>query len=407
MSYLSQTSPPSDRAIAVRVVPAAERAIRQGHPWLFADSIKSVSHEGSAGDTAVIFDRKRRLMAVGLYDPDSPVRVRILHAGSAAKINEAWFEKKLKQAQSLREPLLAQKTTGYRLVHGENDGFGGMVIDRYAETAVFKLYSMAWVPHLATLISLLPEIIPIQSIVLRLSRNIQTPAKELGLQDGMVIWGTAVMQTVQFLENNLTFEADVIRGQKTGFFLDQRENREYVESLSQGRTVLNTFAYSGGFSLYALRGGATHVTSLDLSHPALEDAIHNVSLNPLPSEKHAILVGDAFEELAKLREQKKRFDMVIIDPPSFAKQKSEVTRALSAYRKLVKMGVQLVNRHGIFVMASCSSRIQAEPFFEMVHDAAWSVQRPLTEIKRTQHAIDHPITFKEAAYLKCLFAQVD
>ncbi|MEM7336254.1 MAG: class I SAM-dependent rRNA methyltransferase [Chloroflexota bacterium] len=406
MSILNQLPSPAERAIAVRIVPAAERAIRQGHPWLFEESIGSVSFEGKAGDTAVIFDRKKRFLAVGLYDPDSPVKVRILHAGSPAKINADWFKNKLDEAQAIRQPLLKKGTTGYRLIHGENDGFGGLVVDRYAETAVLKLYSLAWLPHLHTLVDLLPDVVPFERIVLRLSRNIQAQAGQLGLRDGMVVWGTAVNAPVQFLENNLIFEADVQHGQKTGFFLDQRENRERVEKLAKGRSVLNVFAYTGGFSLYALRGDATEVVSLDLSQPAINAAHRNVTLNPLPVERHSAIVADAFAGMTKLSEDRKRFDMVIIDPPSFAKKKSEVDRAMSAYRKLVRLGVKLVNRDGFFVMASCSSRIQAQPFFEIVHNAAWGAKRPLTEIERTQHALDHPITFKEAAYLKCLFAEV-
>lgn len=407
MSNLTQIQPPSDRAIAVRVHPAAERAIRSGHPWLFADSIREVSHNGRFGDTAVIFDRKKRFMAVGLYDPTSELRVRILQAGKPAKINPDWFVNQLKTASHIRAPLLNQNTTGYRLVHGENDQFGGMVIDRYADTAVIKLYSLAWFPHLATIVEALVALLPLRSVLLRLSRNIQADVQaEFGLQDGDVVWGTAVNAPVQFLENGLTFSADVINGQKTGFFLDQRDNRQKVGDLSKQKSVLNVFAYTGGFSLYALRGGASHVVSLDLSKPALEMAHENVLLNGFSAERHETAVGDAFDLMAEFKEQKRRFDVVVIDPPSFAKRKSEVNRAMSAYRKLVRLGVQLVHHRGTLVMASCSSRIQAEPFFELVHDAAWAGKRPLTELERTQHALDHPITFKEAAYLKCLFAEV-
>lgn len=405
MSDLSRIPPPSDRAVAIRVLPAAERAIRQGHPWLFADSVTRLSHNGRSGDTAVLFDRKNRLLAVGLYDPDSPLRVRILVHGHAAKLDSDWFAYKLQQAQEVRAPLLLTHTSGYRLVHGENDGFGGLVIDRYGDRAVIKLYSLAWIPHLTAVIQPLKQLLPLRSILLRLSRNIQKEAEDrFGLQDGMTIWGTAVAQPVPFLENGLRFEADIINGQKTGFFLDQRENRQQVELFSKQKRVLNVFAYSGGFSIYALRGGAKQVTSLDLSKPALEMSERHVLLNQFDPAKHDCLVGDAFEQLAQLQKQMREFDMVIIDPPSFAKQQSEVERALGAYGRLVELGVKLVRPDGLFVMASCSSRIGAETFFERVHNAAWRVGRPLTEIKQTGHPLDHPITFKEAAYLKCLFA---
>lgn len=406
MKQFDQIEPPSQKAVAVRMVPAAERKLRDGHPWLFADSITSVSHNGRFGDTAILFDRKNRLLGVGLYDPDSPIRVRLLHVGGAAQVGADLFRQKLANAIAIRAPLLQTNTTGYRLVHGENDGFGGLVIDRYGETAVFKLYSLAWLPHLPVLVEQFVDLLPLEAVVLRLSRNIAADVqREAGLQDGDVVWGTAVSPIVRFRENGLLFEADVVQGQKTGFFLDQRDNRRRVGEWASGRTVLNVFAYTGGFSLYALRGGATHAVSLDQSQPALDMAAQHVQLNGFDPAKHETMAGDAFQLMADLHAQKQRFEMVIIDPPSFAKRKSEVARALGAYRRLVQLGAQLLARDGVFVMASCSSRVEAEPFFELVHEAAVGVKRPLHEIERTQHAIDHPIIFPEAAYLKCLFAK--
>ena len=210
---------------------------------------------------------------------------------------------------------------------------------------------------------------------------------------------------VHFTENGLRFTADVIHGQKTGFFLDQRENRARAERLARGKTVLNLFAYSGGFSLYAARGGARSVASLDGSQPALAAAAQHFKLNPrLAHTPHELLRGDAFDILKKLRRDGRLFDMVIIDPPAFAKQQSETERALAAYRRLVRLGLGVLPPGGTLVMASCSSRVAADDFFQLVHETAREERRPLREIERTTHPIDHPVRFPEGAYLKCLFA---
>lgn len=393
---------PSEKRIAVRVTAAAERAIRAGHPWLFESSIQSVSFNGRAGDLAVIFDRHRRFLAIGLYDPDSPIRIRILHQGRPITINRAWFQQRIAVAVALRSELPANGTTGYRLIHGENDRLPGLVVDRYGDTLVLKLYTSAWLPHLQNVVAGIAAITQPHRIVLRLSRTVQKQ-ETFGLADGQLLWGLELEGHIHFQENGLWFTADVVQGQKTGFFLDQRENRARVEQLAQDKSVLNVFAYTGGFSLYAARGGARHVVSLDLSEPALAMAAHNFALNQVTTP-HELVVGDAFQVMSELSTNGRYFDMVIIDPPSFAKKQSEVTRALGAYERLVQLGLKLLLPDGTFTMASCSSRVDAATFFDLIDETARNAKRPLIEIERSGHPLDHPIGFKEGAYLKCLFA---
>lgn len=398
------TMPPPQR-LALRITPAAERAIRGGHPWLFADAITRQSGDGRPGDLAVIFDRKGRFLAVGLFDPDSVIRVRVLQQGQPAAINEAWFRAQITAAAQLRAELPPQ-TTGYRLVHGENDGLPGLVVDRYGDTAVLKLYTSAWVPHLAGVMKGVTAVLQPNRIILRLSRETARQTEHLfGLTDPTVLQGEPPTEPVRFLENGLHFAADVLTGQKTGFFLDQRENRARVESLAQGKSVLNVFAYTGGFSLYAARGGATAVTSVDISQPALDAAKQNFSLNPaLAQIPHEMIRGDAFQVLAEMGRHGRTFDMVIIDPPAFAKKKADVEKAMGAYGRLVTLGLGVLRNGGTLVMASCSSRVAAADFFELVAERARGAGRPLRHIQTTGHALDHPIRFKEGAYLKCLFA---
>lgn len=407
--------PPQRRRLAVRITPGAERAVRDGHPWLFDGAITSRSHEGAPGDLAVIFDRKGRFLAVGLYDPTSPIRVRMLQHNEPADIDRAFFDARMAAAVARRAPLAATAdatdgTNGYRLIHGENDGLPGLVVDRYASTLVLRLDTVAWIPRLADVSAGLLAVQPAAQVILRLTRTVAARPEWLhGLTDGMALVGAPPAGPVLFREHGLIFEADPVHGQKTGFFLDQRENRRRVGELAAGRRVLNVFAFNGGFSLYAARGGAPAVTSLDISPAALEAAqrnfAHNRHIDNVAAAQHETMAADAFAAMAQMEQQGRRFEMVIIDPPAFAKRQTEVESALAAYARLVHLGLGVLAPGGMLVMASCSSRVPTDRFFGVVNAAAHDAGRPLTERLRTGHALDHPVGFAEGAYLKCLFGE--
>jgi 23S rRNA (cytosine1962-C5)-methyltransferase len=401
--------PPTER-LAVRVTRDAQRQIRSGHPWLFDASITNVNHDGHAGDLAVVFDQDRRFLAIGLYDPDSPIRVRLLHQGKPVTIDDAWWGERLDRAIEHRAPLVGQgDTTGYRVLHGENDGFGGLVLDRYAATLVLKVYSAAWLPWLGTLLPMISERLPPERIVLRLSRGLQRAATS-GLTDGITLVGPAPQGPVRFLENSLTFEADVIAGMKTGHFLDQRDNRQRVREVARGARVLDMFAATGGFTVYAAAGGASHVHSVDLSPGAIatteRNLAHNRAIVAARQVDHRATVGDAFAVMSALAREGERYDIVVVDPPSFASKAADIDKGLAAYRRLTEMAVALVEPGGLLVQSSCSSRIDAPDFFDAVVSAASRVGRRLVERERTAHALDHPVTFAQGAYLKTLFATV-
>ena len=411
---LSNLPTPAESNIAIRVKSAAERALRKGHPWCYESAITHQSRDGAPGDLAVIFDSKRNFLAVGLYDPTSMIRVRILQNRKSARINTDWFAEQLEKAARLRAPLAnkppERRTTGYRLVHGENDGLPGLVMDRYADTVVIKLYTPAWIPHLNAVCSALSSIHPAERLILRLSRSLQDqPDLLYGLTDGLILTGPELNGPILFQENGLFFESDPIHGQKTGFFLDQRENRDRVETLSAGKSVLNVFAYTGGFSVYAARGGAREVVSVDLSKPACEAALRNMEHNrqdpAVAAAVHQTIAEDAFVVMSQMKTNHEQFDLVIIDPPMFAQNQTQITAAVSAYRRLTQMGLGVLRPGGILVQASCSSRVDAETFFNTIHHTAREIGRPLQELERTSHALDHPITFPEGASLKCLFAK--
>lgn len=406
---LAAVPTPEDRRVAVRVTPDALRHVRAGHPWIFDRSITSTSQDAPPGALAVVFDDRRRFAAIGLWDPTSPLRVRVLHAGDPATVDEAFWASRLGQAEERRRPLVDDPTTtGYRLVNGESDGLPGLVVDRYGATAVVKVYSAAWLPHLPVLVALIGR--GMERVVLRLSRAV-AEGDTHGLIDGQTVVGSSPEGPVEFLEHGLTFAADVVHGQKTGHFLDQRDNRALVGSLAAGKDVLDVFACTGGFSVHAAAGGARSVHTVDLSGPAIETAVANMARNHhLPKVaacEHTTEVGDAFRVLERHAAADRRWDVVVIDPPSFAPRQEAVGRALKAYARLTTLGLAVTRRGGLLVQSSCSSRIDADTFHRQLRDVARRSGHGLEEVARTTHPLDHPATFPEAWYLKTAFVRVD
>jgi 23S rRNA (cytosine1962-C5)-methyltransferase len=388
------------------VTAAAETIVRGGHPWVFAQSVRAQNRDGQTGELAVIFDRKDQFLAVGLFDADSPMRVRILHTGKPQAIDTPFWERRVRDAFRRREGLFDSRTTGYRCINGESDGWPGLVLDRYGDTCVLKLYTAAWLPRLEELAPLLARG---NRLVLRLSRNMQATAAERGhAHDGQVLLGQPLAGPVEFLESGLRFEADVVRGQKTGFFLDQRENRREVRALADGRDVLNLFSFTGGFSLYAADGGAASVCSMDISEPALAGARRNFALNadrPAVARcGHEIVQTDVFDWLRQ--KSPRRFDLIVLDPPSLAKRESERREAIGAYARLIAGALARLNKNGVLAAASCSAHVSAAEFFNLTLETARKSGRRFVEWKRTGHAGDHPAAFAEAEYLKCMYLQL-
>ncbi|MGC3959848.1 MAG: class I SAM-dependent rRNA methyltransferase [Verrucomicrobiota bacterium] len=405
MAARPQASPP--QRLRLRVTAAAEQHIRAGHPWVFSDSVREQNRTGMAGELAIIFDRHDKFLAVGFFDPESPIRVRILHVGKPLNIDANFWHNRLTAALQRREGLFDARTTGYRLLNGESDGWPGLVLDRYNTTLVLKIYTAAWVERLEEITSLIRERLQPEQIILRTSRNLEreAPIQTTGKSLFSKQTASRVGAPVVFTENGIRFEADVWKGQKTGFFLDQRENRRLVESLARGRTVLNAFSFSGGFSLYAARGGAKSVTDLDISKHALDSAQRNFALNSgdgvIANCRHESVQADAFAWLAG--NEKRTFDLVVLDPPSLAKREAERAGAIRAYAKLAECGIKHLASGGILVACSCSAHVTAEEFFQAVRQAARSSGRRFTEMQTTRHAPDHHASFTEADYLKGIY----
>lgn len=392
------------QTLAVKLTPSAEKIVKKGHPWVFSNSIAKLNKSGEAGDLAILFGHKTdKVYAIGLYDPDSIIQIKVIHRGKPIPINASFFHQKINNAFSIRKPLLKEKTNAYRLIFGENDGLPGLVVDIYNRSGVLKLYSEIWLPYLKHITPSLLEVAKIQTLILRLSRNLQK--KELGLEEGEVLFGNAADSRVIFEEHGIKFKTDLILGHKTGFFLDHRANRHKVYHLAKNKSVLDVFSYSGGFSVHALAGGAREVTSVDFSAQALELAKENAKLNPHDGTHHT-LAGDAFEILKELIQQNKTFQLVILDPPSFASNKRQQSIALKKYGELARLGARLTEKKGLLLLASCSASISKEDFLA-IHQKEFSSMGLHYEIMEiTEHDIDHPVGFKEGAYLKSVYYRI-
>ncbi|MEO8933621.1 MAG: class I SAM-dependent rRNA methyltransferase [Xanthomarina sp.] len=392
--------------IAIKLNKAAEKAVKQGHPWVFEQSIEKGPEElVLAGSLCVVFDqRTNKPFAFGLWDPKEIIRIKIIFQSGRLQLNTDFWKSQLKEAYYKREKLLNRGVTGYRGIHGENDGFPGLILDVYAKTGVLKIYSEIWKPYLDVLTEEIQKQYDLETMVIRFSRKI-SQNNTFPYQEGDIIGKALVNEKVAFEEYGVKFYAYTQSGHKTGFFLDQRPNRLWVQENAKGKKVLDVFSYVGGFGIHALKGSAKSLTSIDISSHAMEVAAENISLNKFDLSKWTPMPTDAFAALDELIQQKSQFDIVIIDPPSFAKQASEVPNALKQYERLAKLGRDLVAPKGTLILGSCSSRITLEDFEEVHRNAKITKANGWSYLHFTLHDDDHPITFPESNYLKTIFYQ--
>lgn len=410
------------RNLAVRVEPDALRHVRRGHPWVFDGAIASVrggrhgDGSGEPGDLAVIFDDRRRFVGVGLWDPASPIRIKVLHVGEPRRVDRSFWEDRVTRASDRRGDLVSdQRTTAWRVLHGEGDGVPGLVVDRYGVgrggVLVVKVYTAAWFRHLDHLMDVLVESTAIETVVLRLSRSVSEGDLPAGVTDGTVLRGTPPEGRVWFLERGLRFSADVVRGQKTGWFLDQRDNRSRVGALASGARVLDVFCCGGGFGVHAAVGGASLVHSVDSSPHAVAEAERHLAANRRVGAaagcRHRSTIGDAFDVMADLRRARERFDLVVVDPPNFASRRSDFERALRAHTRLARLAVELMEPGGTLVQASCSSRLDGDDLWRAVRAGAEVAGVGLLSSRRTAQPVDHPVGPAATAYLHAVFARVE
>jgi 23S rRNA (cytosine1962-C5)-methyltransferase len=378
------------------------RHLRAGHPWVFRKAVEKAPRGLPAGAIVDVVEGDR-FVARGYFDPHSAISVRILTRDPAEAIDAAFWRRRVERAAALRRDLV-RGTTGYRLVHGESDALPGVVADRYDRFAVLKLYSAGLTPHRGQIVEALRAAAPDLAGVYGRDEVPHDEEDDAAAPQGRLLWGAEPGERIAVDEHGMRLLVDVRRGQKTGTFLDQRENRRLVRELARGRgDALNLFSYTGGFSVAAALGGARHVVSVDVDRDAIALARDNFRENGLDPADHAFASEDAFELLARYKREGRRFDLVVCDPPAFAKSQKAVEGALAGYASLNRAALAVLAPGGLLVTASCSARVSSEQFFDAVKEAAFKVRVDLQLVEERRQPPDHPVSpqFREGRYLKC------
>ena len=380
-----------------------EKSIRRRHPWLFSGAIEKVSGKPAAGDTVEIKDASGKPLGRAAYSPKSQIRARMWTFDANEEVDAGFFRRRIERALALREALPARRhTNALRLVHGESDGLPGLIVDRYADVLVAQFLAAGVERWRDPILDALSELTAAEAIFERSDAEVRK-LEALPARVGFAR-GNRNASRCPIVEHGLRFRVDVEQGQKTGFFLDQRENRQRVRELAAGREVLDGFCYTGGFSIAALAGGARRITAIESSAPALEVARENLAANPFDAAKVQFVQGDVFAQLRALRDRAAQFQMVILDPPKFAPSAAQVKNAARAYKDINLLAFKLLAPGGLLATFSCSGGVSAELFQSIVAGAALDAGAPAKIIERFGAAADHPVAleFPEGEYLKGL-----
>jgi 23S rRNA (cytosine1962-C5)-methyltransferase len=384
-----------------------EKSVQHRHPWIFSGAIDHLEGEPHTGETVAVRSAAGEWLAWAAYSPFSQIRGRIWSWEEHERIDAAFIRKRLEQAVQLRQALIPpDETNALRLVHGESDGLPGVVVDRYADVLVLQILSAGAETWREALADGLVELTGLQQVYERSDvdvRSLEGLPERIG-----ALRGSAPPDWLVIRESGLQFNVDVCTGQKTGFYIDQRRNRQRVGALGTGRKVLNCFCYSGAFSVYALAGGASSVLSIDSSAGALAMAVENVALNGFPADKALWLEGDVFHELRTLRDRAESFDAIILDPPKFAPTAAQAERAARGYKDINLLAFKLLRPGGLLFTFSCSGGISADLFQKIVAGAALDAGVDARMVEHLAQGPDHPVAlnFPEGAYLKGLVCQV-
>lgn len=386
-----------------------ERSLFRRHPWLFESSVQRLEGRARPGDTVTIHAADGRELARGAYSPSSQIRCRVWTFDPAETVDDAFFKRRVAAAVARRRalPELADQQ-GLRLIHAESDGLPGVIADQYGDTVVVQLTSAGADKWRKALVGALVQATGCARVYERSDSEVR------GLEglEPVTGWayGSAPEGEISILENGVRLGVDYAGGHKTGFYLDQRDNRALLGRLAAGKSVLNCFCYTGGFSLQALGGGAASVLSIDSSGPALARARANLALNPeLPAERAEWLEADVFQALREFRKEGRSFDLIVLDPPKFAPSAAHANRAARAYKDINLLGFRLLKPGGLLMTYSCSGGIGLELFQKIVAGAALDAGRNARIVQRLAGAADHPVAldFPEGEYLKGLLCQAD
>jgi 23S rRNA (cytosine1962-C5)-methyltransferase len=392
---------------AIHLKPGRDKSVRQRHPWIFSGAVDRVEGSPASGSTVEVYGSSREKLGQAAFSPLSNIRARMWSWDIDEPVDSRFIHSRLERAIALRQSLVSsEETDAIRLVHGESDGLPGVVIDQYRDIVVLQCLSAGAEFWRQALVDGLIDLLKPVSIVER--SDVDVRALE-GLEQRVgVVYGELPSEHLRILENGLHFGIDVLGGQKTGFYIDQRRNRQRVRQLVNGRSVLNCFSYTGAFSVYALAGGAQDVLSVDSSADALRWGAENIALNGFPTGAARWEEADVFQALRTMRDRDMHYDAIILDPPKFAPTAAQAERAARGYKDINLLAFKLLRPNGLLFTFSCSGGVSPDLFQKIVSGAAIDAGVDARIVERFEQGPDHPVAlnFPEGAYLKGLVVQV-
>lgn len=394
--------------ITVILKPKKEESLQRFHPWVFSGAIQHIEGKPAEGDLVEVLDNKRNFLAIGHYQIGS-IAVRVI-SFDKEQIDDNFWCRKIQLAYAMRVSLglvVPANNNTYRLVHGEGDSLPGLIVDVYDDTAVMQAHSVGMHETREALAKAIVENVPEVKNVYYKSETTLPYKADIAPEDGYLI-GSDSKKYIG-IENGLSFQMDWLKGQKTGFFVDQRENRSLLERYSAGKSVLNMFCYTGGFSVYAMRGGAQLVHSVDSSAKAIELTDKNIELNFPGDTRHSAFAEDAFKYLNNLHTLDQQYDLIVLDPPAFAKHREALRNALKGYKRLNAKAFEQIKPGGILFTFSCSQVVTKDQFRLAVFSAAAESKRNVRILHQLTQPADHPINIyhPEGEYLKGLVLWVE
>ena len=396
--------------ITVTLKPGREGPVRAGHPWVFSGAIANISAKEPAGSLAHVVTANGQMLGTGYLNPACSIAVRMLtRSAQAIDITPAFIRSRLERALTLRQTLVSPDTTGYRLVNGEGDFLPGFVIDRYDRFVVLQCLTAGADALRSLVVEAVADLLSPHGIYGIYEKSEGRVRKEEGLINRAgVIWGEEPPPIVEIQEHGHRFQVHIQGGQKTGFFLDQRENRALVGSLASGKSVLNGFSYTGGFGLYAAKQGAKSVVSVDSAAPALRVAKANWQANGLTATPETFIQADMFSYLREREEKEEKFDIIILDPPPFIRRRQDVKAGLKGYKEINRHALSRLASGGQLLTFSCSQHVSPQDFMQAVLFATVDAKREVQILRTLGPAADHPVNIAhlEGTYLKGMWLRM-
>ncbi|MBM3401639.1 MAG: class I SAM-dependent rRNA methyltransferase [Bacteroidetes bacterium] len=392
---------------SVRLKKGKEKAVRQLHPWIFSGAIDRIEGKPKNGDIISVTDSNTNFLAYGFFNDQSRVAVRLLEWDRETEINESWWRNKIRNAVKLRTDLQTDQTNTYRVIFSEADYLPGLIVDRYADFLSVQILTSG-VERIKPLVLDELQILLEPKGVFDRSDASARAHEGMEASSGGVLLGSEPPEFVNVKENGIVYQVNIAEGQKSGFYCDQRDNRKWVAEFAKGKKVLDCFCYSGGFSLNAMKNGASEVVSVDSSALALETLKKNIEVNNFQNIPQSQIQSDVNKQLRLFREENEKFDLIILDPPKYAPSRSALTKASRAYKDLNRMAMHLLNEGGLLATFSCSGAVDISMFKQIIAWAALDAGKNVQFIQQYSQPADHPVrsSFPEGEYLKGLLCRI-